>query len=52
MFFAYDPGDEFETLRSAANRLMDAGFLFGLVVALARRQNGKKVITTPLSIAH
>ena len=26
--------------------------LFGLVVALARRQNGKKVTTTPLSIAH
>jgi hypothetical protein len=26
MFFAYDPGDEFETLRSAARRLLDAGF--------------------------
>jgi hypothetical protein len=26
MFFAYDPGDEFETLRSAASRLLDAGF--------------------------
>jgi hypothetical protein len=25
MFFAYDPGDEFETLRSAARRLLDAG---------------------------
>ena len=26
MFFAYDPGDEFETLCSAARRLLDAGF--------------------------
>jgi hypothetical protein len=26
MFFAYDPDDEFETLRSAASRLLDAGF--------------------------
>ena len=26
MFFAYDPGDEFETLRSAAGRLLEAGF--------------------------
>jgi hypothetical protein len=26
MFFAYDPQDEFETLRSAASRLLDAGF--------------------------
>lgn len=26
MFFAYDPGDEFETLRSAASRLLEAGF--------------------------
>lgn len=26
MFFAYDPGDEFETLRSAAERLLEAGF--------------------------
>src|SRR5262249_46542334 len=26
MFFAYDPGDEFETLRSAARRLLEAGF--------------------------
>ena len=26
MFFAYDPGDEFETLRSAASRLIEAGF--------------------------
>jgi hypothetical protein len=26
MFFAYDPGDEFETLRSAARRLLAAGF--------------------------
>ena len=26
MFFAYDPGDEFETLRSAARRLIEAGF--------------------------
>lgn len=25
-FFAYDPGDEFETLRSAASRLLEAGF--------------------------
>jgi hypothetical protein len=25
-FFAYDPGDEFETLQSAARRLLDAGF--------------------------
>lgn len=25
-FFAYDPGDEFETLRSAGTRLLDAGF--------------------------
>ncbi len=25
-FFAYDPGDEFETLRSAARRLLEAGF--------------------------
>lgn len=25
-FFAYDPGDPFETLRSAARRLIDAGF--------------------------
>lgn len=25
-FFAYDPGDEFETLRSAARRLLAAGF--------------------------
>jgi hypothetical protein len=25
-FFAYDPGDEFETLASAAKRLLDAGF--------------------------
>ena len=25
-FFAYDPGDEFETLRSAARRLIEAGF--------------------------
>jgi hypothetical protein len=26
MFWAYDPGDEFETLRSAASRLLAAGF--------------------------
>jgi hypothetical protein len=26
MFFAYDPGDEFETLESAARRLLAAGF--------------------------
>jgi hypothetical protein len=26
MFWAYDPGDAFETLRSAASRLLDAGF--------------------------
>ena len=26
MFFAYDPGDEFETLKSAASRLLEAGF--------------------------
>lgn len=26
MFFAYDPQDEFETLRSAASRLLEAGF--------------------------
>ena len=26
MFFAYDPGDEFETLQSAARRLLEAGF--------------------------
>src|SRR5215469_5506631 len=26
MFFAYDPGDEFETLESAASRLIAAGF--------------------------
>lgn len=26
MFWAYDPGDEFETLRSAASRLIEAGF--------------------------
>src|SRR5215472_11183765 len=26
MFFAYDPGDAFETLRSAASRLIEAGF--------------------------
>lgn len=26
MFFAYDPQDEFETLESAARRLLDAGF--------------------------
>jgi len=26
MFFAYDPGDEFETLQHAARRLLDAGF--------------------------
>ena len=26
MFFAYDPGDDFETLRSAAGRLLEAGF--------------------------
>jgi hypothetical protein len=26
MFWAYDPGDEFETLRSAASRLLNAGF--------------------------
>lgn len=26
MFFAYDPGDAFETLMSAANRLLEAGF--------------------------
>jgi hypothetical protein len=26
MFFAYDPGDEFETLVHAARRLLDAGF--------------------------
>ena len=26
MFFAYDPGDEFETWRSAASRLLEAGF--------------------------
>jgi hypothetical protein len=26
MFFAYDPGDDFETLRSAARRLIKAGF--------------------------
>lgn len=25
-FFAYDPGDSFETLRSAAKRMLDAGF--------------------------
>lgn len=25
-FFAYDPGDEFETLKSAADRLLSAGF--------------------------
>jgi len=26
MFWAYDPGDEFETLRSAATRMLAAGF--------------------------
>ena len=26
MFFAYDPGDAFETLQSAARRLLEAGF--------------------------
>jgi hypothetical protein len=26
MFFAYDPGDAFETLQSAASRLLEAGF--------------------------
>jgi hypothetical protein len=26
MFFAYDPGDDFETLASAARRLLEAGF--------------------------
>lgn len=26
MFFAYDPGDDFETLKSAARRLLEAGF--------------------------
>lgn len=26
MFFAYDPDDEFDTLRSAASRLLEAGF--------------------------
>jgi hypothetical protein len=26
MFWAYDPGDDFETLRSAASRLLEAGF--------------------------
>lgn len=26
MFFAYDPGDEFETMESAARRLLEAGF--------------------------
>jgi hypothetical protein len=26
MFFAYDPGDDFETLDHAARRLLDAGF--------------------------
>jgi hypothetical protein len=26
MFFAYDPGDDFETLRSAASRMLNAGF--------------------------
>ena len=26
MYFAYDPGDEFETLKSAADRLLAAGF--------------------------
>lgn len=26
MFFAYDPGDPFETLQSAASRLLEAGF--------------------------
>ncbi len=26
MFFAYDPGDEFETLENAARRLIEAGF--------------------------
>ena len=26
MFFAYDPGDAFETLESAASRLLEAGF--------------------------
>lgn len=26
MFWAYDPGDEFETLRAAASRLLEAGF--------------------------
>jgi len=26
MFWAYDPGDEFETLKSAADRLLEAGF--------------------------
>ena len=26
MFFAYDPGDDFETLRSVASRLLEAGF--------------------------
>ena len=26
MFFAYDPGDAFETLESAARRLLEAGF--------------------------
>lgn len=29
MFFAYDPGDEFETLASAARRLLAAGFTRG-----------------------
>ena len=26
MFFAYDPGDAFETLESAARRMLEAGF--------------------------
>jgi hypothetical protein len=26
MFWAYDPGDEFETLQSAASRMLEAGF--------------------------
>jgi hypothetical protein len=29
MFFAYDPGDAFETLASAASRLLEAGFTRG-----------------------
>ncbi len=35
-FFAYDPQDEFETLESAADRLLEAGFTPSLLLCLDR----------------